>query len=115
MPRDNKESGSIFLGLGVHNFGGYLALYFGNNWIVCRFMDFNFLMRNGVNEMNKKDIKVGMVVEIKGYAGQLFIIEKEIIPGIYTASTTIMDFEIKKSKVIQPKKNKESGPNNETN
>jgi hypothetical protein len=65
MPRDNKESGSIFLGLGVHNFGGYLALYFGNNWIVCRFMDFNFLTGNGVNEMESKEKhKVHYILEV---------------------------------------------------
>ena len=49
MPRDNKESGGFFLGLGLGGYGIYLVLYFGNNWIVCRFMVFNILMRNGVN------------------------------------------------------------------
>ena len=51
MQRDNKESGSIFLVLGLGGYGIYLVLYFGNYRIICRFMDFNFLTRNGVNEM----------------------------------------------------------------
>jgi len=50
MPRDNKESGGFFLALGLGGYGIYLALYFGNNWIVCRFMDFNFLTGNGVSD-----------------------------------------------------------------
>lgn len=58
--------------------------------------------------MNKKDIKVGMVVEVTGYKGQLFVIEEEIVPGVYTASTTILDYEIKK-----PKSNKVTKPEKE--
>jgi hypothetical protein len=55
--------------------------------------------------MNKKDIKVGMVVEVTGYKGQLFVIEEEIVPGVYTASTTILDYEIKKPKINKVTKN----------
>ena len=43
MQRDDKESGGFFLGLGLGGYGIYLALYFGNYRIICRFMDFNFL------------------------------------------------------------------------
>ena len=69
MQRDNKESGSIFLGLGLGGYGIYLVLYFGNNWIICRFMDFNFLTGNGVNEMKPislvKQILSGIPKEVR--------------------------------------------------
>jgi len=49
MPRDNKESGGFFLGLGLGGYGIYLALYFGNSCNICRYFVFNFLTGNGVN------------------------------------------------------------------
>ena len=39
------------MGLGLGGYGIYLVLYFGNRFRFCRFIVFNFLMRNGVNEM----------------------------------------------------------------
>ena len=57
------------MGLGLGGYGIYLVLYFGNNWIICRFVVFNFLTRNGVNEMKPislvKQILSGIPKEVR--------------------------------------------------